>query len=80
MSVPLGIVAKQRRLCIVAATSYKKGFLRNFPKFRGKHLYQSLFLNKVAGLCNFIKKETLTQVFSSEFHKIAKSTFFTENI
>ena len=29
---------------------YKKGVLRNFAKFTGKHLYQSLFFNKVAGL------------------------------
>ena len=29
---------------------YKKGGLRNFTKFTGKHLCQSLFLNKVAGL------------------------------
>ena len=29
---------------------YKKGVLRNFTKFRGKHLYQGLFFNKVAGL------------------------------
>ena len=28
----------------------KKGVLRNFKKFTGKHLCQSLFLNKVAGL------------------------------
>ena len=28
----------------------KKGVLRNFTKFTGKHLYQSLFFNKVAGL------------------------------
>ena len=27
----------------------KKGVLRNFTKFTGKHLYQSLFFNKVAG-------------------------------
>ena len=26
----------------------KKGVLKNFPKFTGKHLYQSLFFNKVA--------------------------------
>ena len=34
----------------------KKGFLKNFTKFTGKHLCQSLFFNKVAGLqaCNFI--------------------------
>ena len=29
---------------------YKKGVLRNFTKFTGKHLCQSLFFNKVAGL------------------------------
>ena len=40
--------------------SLRKGFLRNFAKFTGKHLCQRLFFNKVAGLrpkaCNFIKK------------------------
>ena len=43
------------------------GVPRNFTKFTGKHLCQSLFFNKAAGLrpeaCNFIKKETLTGVF-----------------
>ena len=29
----------------------KKGVLRNFAKLTGKHLCQSLFFNKVAGLC-----------------------------
>ena len=29
---------------------YEKGVLRNFKKLTGKHLYQSLFFNKVAGL------------------------------
>ena len=29
---------------------YKKAVLKNFAKFTGKHLYQSLFFNKVAGL------------------------------
>ena len=28
----------------------KKGFLKNFAKFPGKHLCQSLFFNRVAGL------------------------------
>ena len=28
----------------------RKGVLRNFAKFIGKHLCQSLFFNKVAGL------------------------------
>ena len=30
--------------------SCKKGVIRNFAKVTGKHLCQSLFLNKVAGL------------------------------
>ena len=54
--------------------SIKKGVLRNFWKFRGKHLCQSFFFN------NFIKKDTLTQVFSSEFWEISKNTFFTEHL
>ena len=63
---------------------YKKGDLRNFVKFTGKHLCQSLFFNKVAGLrpetCNFIKKETLAQVISGEFYEISKNTIFTEHL
>ena len=58
----------------------KKGDLRNFAKFTGKHLRQSLFFNKVAGPCNFIKKKTVTQVFFREFYKISKTTFFTEHL
>ena len=52
----------------------KKGVLRNFAKFTGKHLRQSLFFLQ-AWACNFIKKETLAQMFSSEFCKISKDTF-----
>ena len=55
----------------------KKGVLRNFPKFTGKYLCQSLFFNKVVGLRPgiFIKKETMAQVFSCEFCEISKHTF-----
>ena len=42
----------------------KKGVLRNFAKFTGEYLCQSLF----------IKKETVIQVFSCEFCKIYKNT------
>ena len=52
----------------------KKSVLRNFTKFTGKYLCQSLFFNKVAGL-KFIKKETLAKVFSCEFCEISKNTF-----
>ena len=35
---------------------------------------------KRAEACNFIKKEILAQVFSCEFCKISKNTFFTEHL
>ena len=58
----------------------KRGVLKNFAKFTGKQLCQSLFFNKVAGgACNFIKKESLAQVFSCEFCEISKNTFFLQN-
>ena len=44
----------------------KKGVLRNFEKFTGKQLCQSLFFNK---------KETLTQLLSCEFCKTSRNTF-----
>ena len=61
---------------------YKKGTFKNFTKFTGKHLFQSLVFNKVAGLrsATLLKKETLAQVFSCEFCEIFKNTFFTEHI
>ena len=55
---------------------YKKGLLKNFTKFKGKHPCQSLFLIKLlASNCNFIKKETLAQVLSCEFCEISKNIF-----
>ena len=47
--------------------SHKISFLKNFAKLTGKHLYQSLFFNKVAGL---------RQIFSCEFGEISKNSFF----
>ena len=49
----------------------KKGVLRNFAKFTGKHLCQSL---------NSIKKETLAQLFSCEVCEISKNAFSTEHL
>ena len=46
----------------------KKGVLKNFAKFTGKHLRSEA--------SNFMKKETLEQVFSREFCEISKSTFY----
>ena len=38
------------------------------------------FLIKLQAACNFIKKETLAQVFSREFCKISKNTFFIKHL
>ena len=62
----------------------KKSVLRDFAKFTEKHLCQSLFFNKVAGLspqaCNFIKKETLARYFPVNFAKLIKTPFFIEHL
>ena len=36
--------------------------LRNFEKFTGKHLCQSLFFNEVAGLCEFSKNTFFNRI------------------
>ena len=52
------------------------GVLENFAKFTGKHLCQSLFFNKVAGLVlvTLLKTTTLEQVFFCKFCEIFKNT------
>ena len=50
---------------------YKKVVFKNFGKFTEKHLCQSLFFNKVAGLdLQLYLKKTLAQMFSCEFCEI----------
>ena len=41
---------------------------------------KSYFSNQSFRSCNFIKKETLTGMFSCDFCEISKNTFFTENL
>ena len=45
--------------------SMKKGVLRNFAKITGKHLCQSLFFDRVAGLrpATLLKRDSATDVF-----------------
>ena len=50
--------------------SMKKSVLRNFAKFTG-----NILARPDSQACNFIKKETLAQVFSYELCKISSSTF-----
>ena len=60
---------------------YQKGVPRNFAKLTGKHLCQSLLSVKLqAQACNFIKKETLAQVFSCEFCESFQNTFFMKHL
>ena len=61
-------------ICVLS----KNVFLK-FRKIHKKtHVPGSLFAMPQA--CNFIKKETLAQVFSCEFSEIFKSTFFIEHL
>ena len=63
---------------VVPRCSVKKAFvLRNFAKFTGKHLCQSLFFNKVAR--NFIKKRLWHRCFPVNFAKFLRTTFLTEH-
>ena len=69
-SLALETGTKTNNLIINSQTSHRrcsvrKGVLRKFAKFTGKHLCQSLFN----------KKETLAQVFSCEFCELSKKTF-----
>ena len=48
---------------------YKKGVLKNFTKFTGKHSCQGFFVNKAAGLRS-------AQVFSCEFCETFKNIIF----
>ena len=56
--------------------------LRNFVKFTGKHLCQSLFFNKVAGLrpATLLKKRLWHRCFPVNFAKFLRPTSLTENL
>ena len=59
-------------------------FKISYYKFLDIHkkisVLESLF-SKVTGVmaCKFLKKDTPTQVFSCEYHKMSKKSFFTEH-
>ena len=55
----------------------KKGFLRNFAKFAGKHLCQSLFFNKIAGLrpATLLKKSIWHRCLPLNFAKFLRTPF-----
>ena len=53
----------------------KKGVLRNFEKFTGKHLCQSPFFNKVAGL-----RPSWHRCFLVNLAKFLRTPFLTEHL
>ena len=60
----------------------KKGVLRNISKFAGKHLCQSVFFNKVAGLrpATLLKKRLWQRYFLLKFEKFLRTPFLTEHL
>ena len=61
---------------------YKKSTLKNFTKFTGKHLCQSIFFNKVAGLkpATLLKKRLWHRCFPVNFVKFLRTPFLTEHL
>ena len=61
---------------------YKKGVLRNFAKFTGKHLCQSLFFNKVAGLRRgiLLKMRLWHWYLPVDFTKFLRTPFYIKHL
>ena len=60
----------------------KKGVLKNFANITRKHLCQSLFFNKVAGLSlqHYQKRDSDTGFFPVNLAKILRTSFFIEHL
>ena len=60
----------------------KKGVPRNFAKFTGKHLCQTLFFDKVAGLrsATLLKMRLWHRCFPVNFAKFPRTPFLTEHL
>ena len=58
----------------------KKGVLRNFADFTGKHLCQSLFFKKVAGPATLLKKRLWHRGFPVNFAKFLRTSFIIEHL
>ena len=58
--------------------SVKNCFLKKFAKFTGKHLFRSLFFNKVAGLrpAALLKKRVRRRYFPVNFMKSLEQLFY----
>ena len=58
--------------------SIKEGVIRNFVKFTGKHMCQSIFFNKVAGLryATLLKKRLWDMCFLVNIAKFLRTLFY----
>ena len=68
---------QKRRNVLHRRHSLKKGVLRNFAKLIAKHLCQSLFFNKIAGLrpATLLKKTLWQRCFPVNVPKILRTAF-----
>ena len=67
---------------IKPAKQSTKGVLRNFAKFTGKHVFQSLLFNNVAGLRSetVLKKTLWHRCFPVNFVKFLRTPFYIEHL
>ena len=72
-----GIIRSSHRKC-----SVRKCVFRNFAKFTGKHLCQSLFFNKLPGLrpATLLKKRLRNRCFPVNFAKFLIIPFLTKHL
>ena len=70
MQIPKTVFRSSHQRCYV-----RKGVLRNFTKFTGKHLYQSIFFNKVGGLrhAKHAKQAILWSTPSTLFYEVRQT-------
>ena len=69
------------RLCCSRSSHRRYSVRKGVFRIQENICVRVSFLIKLRALaCNFIKKETLTQVFSCEFCETSKNTFFTEHL
>ena len=61
---------------------FEKGVFKNFAKFTGKYLCQSLFVNKISGLrpATLLKKKLWHKGFPVSFMKFLRTSFFIEHL
>ena len=78
----LRIVISEGRRRSCSRESFIIRFRKYFIKFTGKHLCQSLFLNKVAGIrpAFLLKRDFRHRCFPIDFVKIFKDAIFSEHL